>query len=136
MTAELTSLTAKMDALRAKGFSDEEINALLSPVAVAAQPNLLPLSENDKAYAEQWNENIETIIENDKKGWIPFILLLVGWIPHLLSLLSGDPFNSPFDSIYSTYWLLCCYALFFWIVFGSMYKQVDRAKFFFKKRID
>ena len=137
MTAELTSLTAKMDALRAKGFSDEEINTLLSPVTVAAQPNPLPLSEDDKAYAEQWNESIDTIIEKDKKAWIPFVLLGVGaWVPHLLSLLSGDPFNSPFNSIYSTYWLLGCYALLFGIVFSSIYKQVDRAKFFLKKRVD
>ena len=128
MTAELTSLTAKMDALRAKGFSDEEINALLSPVAVAAQPNLLPLTENDKAYAEQWNENIETIIENDKKGWLLFILLLVGCVP---KIFSDDPFSS-----FSTYWLIGCYALCFGIAFVSMYKQVDRAKFFFKKRVD
>jgi hypothetical protein len=129
MTAELTSLTAKMDALRAKGFSDEEINTLLSPVAVAAQPNLLPLTDGDKAYAEQWNENIETIIEKDKKTWIPFLLLGVGaFVPEM--------FSATRFSTFATYWGISCYVLLFGFAFVSMYKQVDRAKFFVKKRVD
>ena len=136
MTAELTSLTAKMDALRAKGFSDEEINTLLSPVAVVAQPNPLPLTDGDKAYAEQWNENVETIIENNKKGWIPFItLMIVAWLPTVFSLLSDNPFDNKFKDI-APYWTLGCYALLFGGVLIFNYKQVDRAKFFFKKRAD
>jgi hypothetical protein len=136
MTAGLTSLTAKMDALRAKGFSDEEINTLLSPVTVAAQPNPLPLSEDDKAYAEQWNESIDTIIESDKKTWIPFvILMIVAWLPTLFSLLSDNPFDNKFKDI-APYWTIGCYVFLFGGALIFNYKQVDRAKFFFKKRVD
>ncbi|GEK15906.1 hypothetical protein [Aliivibrio fischeri] len=128
MTAELSSLTAKMDALREKGFSDEEINALLSPV-LAAPSHSLPLSEEDRAYAEQWNENIETIIDKDKKTWIPFaLLLIIGWIPKVFS-------DNP-HSDFSTYWLVGCYVLLFGGAFVFNYKQVGRAKFFLKKRVN
>lgn len=128
MTAELTSLTAKMDALRAKGVSDEEINTLLSPVAVAAQPNPLPLSEDDKAYAEQWNENIE---ETARTSWKVFfvglIIMLTAIYPVLIARMD-DSFAVP--------WFIFWFAVFAVGIVYTSYQQEQRVKFFFKKRVD
>ena len=127
MTAELTSLTAKMDALRAKGFSDEEINALLSPVAVAAQPNPLPLTEDDKAYAEQWNESIE---ETARTSWKVFFSVLA------IIVMMGYPLFTQMDDSFAVPWF------FFWFIFAGIgivytnYQQEQRVKLFLKKRVD
>ncbi|MGR6831170.1 hypothetical protein [Aliivibrio wodanis] len=129
MTAELTSLTAKMDALRAKGFSDEDINTLLSPVAVAAQPNPLPLSENDKAYAEQWNENIE---ETARTSWKVFFFGILAIIITIWPLLFGGVENVEF----AIQWGFVCIVISFIGITYIGYKQEQRVKFFFKKRVD
>jgi hypothetical protein len=127
MTAELTSLTAKMDALRAKGFSDEEINTLLSPVAVEAQPNLLPLTDGDKAYAEQWNENIE---ETARTSWKIFFSGL------FIMAIMMYPTLAKMDDFFAVPWF------FFWFIILAVgivytnYKQEQRVKFFLKKRVD
>lgn len=127
MTAELTSLTAKMDALRAKGFSDEEINALLSPVAVAAQPNLLPLSENDKAYAEQWNENIE---ETARTSW-KFFFIALG-----IMFITIYPTIAEMDDSFAVPWFFGGFILLAVGTIYTNYQQEQRVKFFFKKRVD
>lgn len=128
MTAELTSLTAKMDALRAKGFSDEEINAFLSPVAVAAQPNPLPLSKDDKAYAEQWNENIE---ETARTSWIAFFTILV-----FAFIIIAPSLILDVGSSFAATWFLCGFSIMFVGILYFSYQQEQRVKFFFKKRVD
>lgn len=128
MTAELTSLTAKMDALRAKGFSDEEINALLSPVAVAAQPNPLPLTDGDKAYAEQWNESIE---EAARTSWKAFFAILV-----FAFIIAYPTFIADMDSSFAAPWFLCGFAIMFVGILYFSYQQEQRVKFFLKKWVD
>lgn len=58
MTHKLETLTGKMDALRAKGFSDEEINALLSHAHSDNHDTLGGLFNNG-ASAEEWNEQVD-----------------------------------------------------------------------------
>lgn len=128
MTAELTSLTAKMDALRAKGFSDEEINALLSPVAVAAQPNLLPLTDGDKAYAEQWNENIE---ETARTSWKVFFIVLVG-----MFITAFPLFIARMDPSFAVPWFIGGFIVLFVGIICASYQQEQRVKLFLKKRVD
>ena len=132
MTAELSSLTAKMDALRAKGFSDEEINALLSPVAVAAQPNPLPLSENDKAYAEQWNENIE---ETARTSWKVFFSCLVGMVITALPLINAAV-SGTMVGRNGVYWFLTGFISIAIAIVYVNYQQEQRVKCFLKKRVD
>lgn len=87
MNQELSSFTAKLDALREKGFSDDEINAILSGPAPQAQPSAqadmsnpesvgvyqflksspssMPvtddMTESDRAYAKEWNKRIDKL---------------------------------------------------------------------------
>ena len=128
MTAELSSLTAKMDALRARGFSDEEINTLLSPVGVAAQPNLLPLTDGDKAYAEQWNENIE---ETARTSW-KFFFIALG----IMFITIYPLFIARMDDSFAVPWFIGGFILLAVGTIYTNYQQEQRVKFFFKKRVD
>lgn len=58
MSDKLETLTGKIDALRAKGFSDEEINALLNHSQSDNQDSLGGLFNNG-ASAEEWNEQVD-----------------------------------------------------------------------------
>ncbi|KAB1180899.1 hypothetical protein [Photobacterium damselae] len=62
MTEKLGTLTAKIDALRAKGFSDDEINQLLSSQAQAEVPESpFNIGEifNNSASKEEWNQQVD-----------------------------------------------------------------------------
>ncbi|HIF9334040.1 TPA: hypothetical protein ACX6RM_002300 [Photobacterium damselae] len=62
MTEKLGTLTAKIDALRAKGFSDDEINQLLSSQAQAEVPESpFNIGEifNNGASKEEWNQQVD-----------------------------------------------------------------------------
>ncbi len=131
MTAELSSLTAKMDALREKGFSDEEINALLSPVS-ATPSHSLPLSEEDKAYAEQWNENIE---ETARTSWKAFFFLLLGMLITALPLIDAA-INKTMVRSGGGYWFIIGFVILSIVIIYTNYKQEQRVKFFFKKRVN
>ncbi len=121
MTAELSSLTAKMDALREKGFSDEEINALLSPVS-ATPSHSLPLSEEDKAYAEQWNENIE---ETARTSWKVFFMIFV-----FAFIIAYPMFIAQMDDSFAVPWFIGGFIILFVGIIYASYKQEQRVKFF------
>ncbi|HIF9266848.1 TPA: hypothetical protein ACX6Q4_002511 [Photobacterium damselae] len=62
MTEKLGTLTAKIDALRAKGFSDDEINQLLSSQAQAEVPESpFNIGEifNNGASKDEWNQQVD-----------------------------------------------------------------------------
>ncbi|PSW80322.1 hypothetical protein [Photobacterium damselae] len=58
MTDKLETLTGKIDALRAKEFSDEEINALLNHSQSDHQDSLGGLFNNG-ATKDEWNEQVD-----------------------------------------------------------------------------
>ncbi|GIU52741.1 hypothetical protein TUM4438_46130 [Shewanella sairae] len=80
------SLTSKIDLLRSKGLSDQEIDQLLS-IAPSAAPVVAPQSQSEslpeslKTFAplfadkpaEQWNEQVEDVLSKDKKSSIAFL---------------------------------------------------------------
>lgn len=61
MTDKLETLTGKIDALRAKGFSDEEINALLnhSQTEVPESPFNIGEIFNNGASKDEWNKKVD-----------------------------------------------------------------------------
>ncbi|HIF9325779.1 TPA: hypothetical protein ACX6RQ_003385 [Photobacterium damselae] len=62
MTEKLGTLTAKIDALRAKGFSDDEINQLLSsamPAEASESPFNIGEIFNNGASKEEWNQQVD-----------------------------------------------------------------------------
>ncbi|NVO72869.1 hypothetical protein [Photobacterium damselae] len=62
MTEKLGTLTAKIDALRAKGFSDDEINQLLSssmPAEAPESPFNIGEIFNNGASKEEWNQQVD-----------------------------------------------------------------------------
>lgn len=88
MTDKLETLTGKIDALRAKGFSDEEINALLNHSQSDNQDSLGGLFNNG-ASAEEWNEQVDNAEKlHLKQTGIGVGSLLAGMIA--LSLGSND----------------------------------------------
>lgn len=61
MTDKLETLTGKIDALRAKGFSDEEINALLNHSQTEAPESPFNIGEifNNGASKDEWNNKVD-----------------------------------------------------------------------------
>ncbi|MGR5116253.1 hypothetical protein [Photobacterium damselae] len=61
MTDKLETLTGKIDALRTKGFSDEEINALLnhSQTEVPESPFNIGEIFNNGASKDEWNNKVD-----------------------------------------------------------------------------
>ncbi|HIF9434076.1 TPA: hypothetical protein ACX6R6_002205 [Photobacterium damselae] len=59
--AKTMTLVAKVDALRAKGFSDEEIENLMAPSAQATSDTPFNIGEifNNGASAEEWNQKVD-----------------------------------------------------------------------------
>lgn len=141
MNQELSSLTAKLDALREKGFSDDEINAILSSPAPQAQPSAqadmgnpesvgvyqflksspssMPvtddMTESDRAYAKEWNKRIDKL--SFFFGWkadaIGFaIILWLGW-PILASVIDAK-INFPNNGLLSTGFVMGWFV--FWFV--------------------
>ncbi|MGR5187328.1 hypothetical protein ACPV3S_12820 [Photobacterium damselae] len=85
MTDKLETLTGKIDALRAKGFSDEEINQLLSSQAqteVPESPFNIGEIFNNGASKEEWNNKVDEAEELSIKqgsiiaGMVLIIILL------------------------------------------------------------
>ena len=111
----LDTLTAKMDALRAKGFNDDEINQLLA--GGASTPAVK--TEEDKEYIEQWNERVDSV---HKYEWAGFIGGAILFVPFIATIHSNPTF--------ALYW-------FGFICVGIAvlsYTQTSRIKEFFKKR--
>ncbi len=148
MSNELNSLTAKMDALREKGFSDEEINAILSTPASQAQPqaqneSINPdsvnvyqflrspptpmavtagMSESDREYATEWNKRIDKL--SFFFGWkadaIGFgIIMWLAW-PILGFVIGTIATGSPKESFISFGFIVGWFVLWFVTLLVSM----------------
>lgn len=115
----LSSLTAKMDALRAKGFSDDDINQILS--GGASSPAVK--TEEEKEYIEQWNERVDSV---HKYEWFMGVVisLFIGFLATglYIGLLTGPVLVSLIIG-------LVVVVLFFSFI------QTNRIKEFFKKRL-
>ncbi|ARR51873.1 hypothetical protein ETN89_20650 (plasmid) [Photobacterium damselae subsp. damselae] len=128
MTHKLETLTGKMDALRAKGFSDEEINALLSHAHSDNHDTLGGLFNNG-ASAEEWNEQVD----NAEKLYLKQNgVAVVFFIACLISLALGDYDIIPMDwgfvgafLGFSGVWITMAY---------YAPKNREQFKFFIKKR--
>ncbi len=59
--AKTMTLAAKVDALRAKGFSDEEIENLMAPPAQATSDTPFNIGEifNNGASVDEWNQKVD-----------------------------------------------------------------------------
>lgn len=129
MNQELSSFTAKLDALREKGFSDDEINAILSGPAPQAQPSAQAdmsnpesvgvyqflksspssmavtddMTESDRAYAKEWNKRIDKL--SFFFGWkadaIGYAVILLATWPLLVSVISSVIFKIPSEETLS-----------------------------------
>ncbi len=86
MTEKLETLTGKIDALRAKGFSYEEINALLNHSQSDHQDPLGGLFNNG-ATKDEWNKQVDEA----EKLYLKQNGVAIGFfIAGLLSLALGD----------------------------------------------
>ena len=110
----LDTLTAKMDALRAKGFNDDEINQLLA--GGASTPAVK--TEEDKEYIEQWNERVDSV---HKYEWLAGCVVALFVLPLFVFDLSTQ---AAYTLIISGVVLMAAFAFF----------QTSRIKEFFKKR--
>lgn len=128
MTDKLETLTGKIDALRAKGFNDEEINALLSHSQGDNQDSLGGLFNNG-ATKEEWNEQVDNAEKLYlRQTGIGVASLLAGLIA--LSLGSNDiiPMDWAFIGGFlgiGGIWITIAY-------YGQQNR--DQFKFFIKKR--
>ncbi|MGR5283546.1 hypothetical protein [Photobacterium damselae] len=131
MTEKLGTLTAKIDALRAKGFSDDEINQLLSSQAQAEVPESpFNIGEifNNGASKEEWNQQVDETEQLYIKQGAIFIcflglaMLTVGIGRYFISL--------DVAKVISTIWL--GFAVVSLAYFAP--KNREKIKFFIKKR--
>ena len=138
------SLTSKIDLLRSKGLSDQEIDQLLS-LAPSAAPVIAPQSQSEslpeslKAFAplfadkpaEQWNEQVEDVLSKDKNvlisAAIAASIFTSCWI-------GGMFFGLPVDYVLSimlvTVITVFVYAVVQYVGNGWYYNKL---RFFFKK---
>ncbi|HIF9442158.1 TPA: hypothetical protein ACX6SK_002413 [Photobacterium damselae] len=129
--AKTMTLAAKVDALRAKGFSDEEIENLMAPSAQATSDTPFNIGEifNNGASAEEWNQKVDEterleiligsyIVFTIGVGFISLILMIKGYFPFEIgfSIIVGDILVG------------------FLIMTFFMPKQRELIKFFVKKR--
>ncbi|HIF9126661.1 TPA: hypothetical protein ACX6SG_002537 [Photobacterium damselae] len=129
--AKTMTLAAKVDALRAKGFSDEEIENLMAPPAQATSDTPFNIGEifNNGASAEEWNQKVdETERLEILIGSFIFLLLGIGGIVLILTVKGYIPSDIGMGIDIAV------------ILFGFlgmtvfMPKQRELIKFFVKKR--
>ncbi|WP_340642404.1 hypothetical protein [Photobacterium damselae] len=132
MTEKLGTLTAKIDALRAKGFSDDEINQLLSSTMPAEAPESpFNIGEifNNGASKEEWNQQVDKTEQLYIKSNALIMLFISA--PFYLSVLMGLDVISPVTwgnlSVISV-----CLSGFVMVLFVP--KCREKIKFFIKKR--
>ncbi|HIF9507388.1 TPA: hypothetical protein ACX6SZ_003845 [Photobacterium damselae] len=129
--AKTMTLAAKVDALRAKGFSDEEIENLMAPSAQATSDSPFNIGEifNNGASAEEWNQKVD---ETEKLGILQgsYIILAIG-IGAISMILS-------FKGYISEELLMIIFVsdilISFLVMTFFMPKQRELIKFFVKKR--
>lgn len=115
---KLGTLTAKMDALRAKGFSDDEINQILS--GGASSPAVKTVEE--KEHIEQWNNRVDSVHKYEWIGSLSVIAVIA------VIGLSAHHFDLSYKEVSSLILVIgICVAI-------AAYYQTSRIKEFFKKR--
>ena len=146
------SLTSKIDLLRSKGLSDQEIDQLLS-IATSAAPVVAPQSQSEslpeslKTFAplfadkpaEQWNEQVEDVLSKDKKiGKVLCVSLLVGFSAMGIFLLTS--FNNIHTKATPPFFLIFIFVLSILIpivyTFYTFYANdwyYNKIRFFLKK---
>ncbi|MCD9477137.1 hypothetical protein [Photobacterium phosphoreum] len=130
---KLTTITAKVDALRAKGFSDEDIDALLNtptaPLPHKDSPfNIGEIFDNG-ASAQEWNKQVD----ETEKLYInqnSYLFLSAG-VAFILVILTVKGY---LDLVTSWYLIAADILLCFLVMTYFMPKWREKAKFFVKKR--
>lgn len=130
---KLTTITAKVDALRAKGFSDEDIDALLNtpaaPLPHKDSPFTIGEIFDNGASAQEWNKQVD---ETEKlyiyQNSYLFLTVGVGFITVMLTVKGYIEFFTGWYLIVGNI-LLC-----FLVMTYFMPKWREKAKFFVKKR--
>lgn len=130
---KLTTITAKVDALRAKGFSDEDIDALLNTPAAPLPHKDSPFNIGEifdnGASAQEWNKQVDEteklyIYQNSYLFFtlgvaaIAFILMMKGYIEFFTAWYIG----------------VVDILIAFLVMTYFMPKWREKAKFFVKKR--
>ncbi|KAB1176898.1 hypothetical protein F6477_16300 [Photobacterium damselae subsp. damselae] len=132
MTEKLGTLTAKIDALRAKGFSDDEINQLLSssmPAEAPESPFNIGEIFNNGASKEEWNQQVdETEQLYIKQGAIFVALIGFGIISVILCVKGYYSIETGMTIAVIVFTLLFLVSTYF------MPKEREKIKFFIKKR--
>ncbi|KJF97439.1 hypothetical protein [Photobacterium leiognathi] len=130
--SQYTTITAKVDALRAKGFTDSDIDDLLGGVAVS-EPNGPPMHLGEifdnGAPAEEWNKQVDEteqlyIYQN---SYLFFALGLV-----LIAMILGMKGYLDFFTVW--YFGVINVSVTFLVLTCFMPKWREKAKFFVKKR--
>ena len=132
-TQPTMSLTAKINALRDKGFSDDEIDQLLASPAssesVKASPFNMAEMVNNGSSIEEWNKQVD----ETEKLYInteAFSVLFIG-IAMVINILN---FKGYLSDILATTGSIICIALVALVQVFSAPKYREKIKFFVKKR--
>ncbi|HIF9507393.1 TPA: hypothetical protein ACX6SZ_003850 [Photobacterium damselae] len=129
--AKTMTLAAKVDALRAKGFSDEEIENLMAPSAQATSDTPFNIGEifNNGASVDEWNQNVDCV-ERVNILQDSYIVLAIGiaLIAMILTIKGYIPPNITMVIVVVDLLLAFLVMTFF------MPKQRELIKFFVKKR--
>ncbi|MGR5333672.1 hypothetical protein, partial [Photobacterium damselae] len=124
-------LAAKVDALRAKGFSDEEIENLVAPSAQATSETPFNIGEifNNGASAKEWNQNVDDTEQlYIKEGSIGVVVLGIGAIALILGVKGYYPIEIAGAIVTGALFLNMLVLTYF------MPKYREKMKFFVKKR--
>ncbi|MGR5312239.1 hypothetical protein C5F63_13165 [Photobacterium damselae subsp. damselae] len=132
MTEKLGTLTAKIDALRAKGFSDDEINQLLSssmPAEAPESPFNIGEIFNNCASKDEWNQQVDDTEQlYIKQGSYCLLFIGLGMIAGILGIKGYYPFEVGFSLV------VACIVINFLVITYFMPKEREKIKFFIKKR--
>ncbi|KJF97440.1 hypothetical protein [Photobacterium leiognathi] len=130
--SQYTTITAKVDALRAKGFTDSDIDDLLGGVAVSEQkapPMHLGEIFDNGASAEEWNKQVD---ENEQLYiYRSNCLMLTVGIAFITVMLTVKGYLD----VFTGWFILAGDVLFGFIAVAYfMPKWRDKTNFFVKKR--
>ena len=132
-TPPMMSLTAKINALRDKGFSDDEIDQLLASPAssepVKASPFNMAEMVNNGSSIEEWNKQVDETekLYINSNAWS---VLFIG-IAMIVGILGTKDYFGP--AITMSGIILCIVAVFIIDVINAP-KYREKIKFFVKKR--
>ncbi len=129
--AKTMTLAAKVDALRAKGFSDEEIENLMAPPAQATSDTPFNIGEifNNGASVDEWNQNVDEteklVINQSSIIWGGIGLCVISLILEFKGYISPTLSGGIWITVFVFEFLLATY---------FMPKYREKMKFFVKKR--